>query len=1445
MQRTPTCENCQKNYELRDFRPIGPRIPLMLPCGHTFCEGCIVKAVKTNLEINCFICKDPILLEPNGESGVKNLLPNIYLLGILLYNRRMALGSSERKPGGPVSTFNGIGNVLRRKKLDQVSFSDSVQSDGIADEEAQQHKEQAMCDECSVKYATCQCKNCDNKFCDACFLQVHKSSKMLNKHSPLPLEYPSEEELSCVTHGRNLEFFDKDINELLCAMCIISDRCKGHEIIPVSEMEEKASDELVVAASKVKDVLTWLSHSSKVLTSALPGEVMEANYLFSEIHEKFTACHTLLLKRQIELMNEASDCLVKHGGINHTLQEVSKQAKAVSTALKEYEMSKEDRRVMTLKSNKFLETFIEYASIPCIVQEQGCHNSATVRFEISDETITTLETFANIEGQEKGRYHLKSIDEISEEEKDQIKSSYSISSSEGRDEVKENEILNEQTPLDTSKISKFSIMSGYHELVYVTHIKDPSEFQVQRASDKDRLNVLMTALNKYCRHSNSSEDLVYKTEEGQLLCAQFLADNNWYRARVINITSNVCPDIIPTWQNGLCIEVLYIDYGNTEWLPLNRLRQIKNQFLEIPEMAVSCSLTDIVPPFKAVVWPERSIKAFTSITGNQPLLMNVRGRGSGKLYVDLRKPEGDEEAALDDDRPISVRDALVFLEVAVFFSPASQPNADVHRTSRHYIDPNPLEKDAFVDVTLTHVENPHRLFIQRLDSSILDEQKHLCKLYTGRNKKVWQIDWPYKDLVCAAKFSVDQSWYRAVVRKVHLDDSVDVEFVDYGNIENLKFDDVKKIPQMYLALPKQCWPIKLHNVDMLDGEDEWNTGAKLLLEDFLNKPFVAVVKDMDENGIASIELFDTSTNDDVNINHLLIRKGLVKGLGESAELAYNVEEKNIQTASQTDTDVPSNQMTTSENSVSPLLSPSKCNDKHKATASIRVDVVSQYLPAVLPRKNEFSATGVYVDDDGLIYMHTFGSDELLNGIMADLNNSKFKVHPKSTVELSIGQACVGKYSLDGWWYRVKILAIIDDLRVKVAFVDFGNSEETTVNNLFNEGKHMDVPAQCICVKLANITPNSEDGRWSKQAIAFLRQKLDGHNLFVEMQDVDNKNSPYEVEIKLQDKTDIGKKLLSLSHATQSTGEMDNNNGFVKILQAADDSELKEDVAKSQNESCEETSLDDLPNLQQVLPVLSPTVQTIHHSAYLWYTEQQLPKQGVLFDVQVTQVNQPDLVYIQRNPPNEDEELFADDSSDQTAANAYAEIDQLYAVSDLINSEEYFNKNSPALPELQIGMACVCKYSVDDLFYRARIESINKDNKTVDVVFVDYGNAETVDVNSIKPLSADLINLPMQASLVYIAGVKPLHNSASKESKNNWSSEAKKNFFVMVANKRMIAQMVGTCEGLPKIHLYDRCLMEDSETGETNDVLIGRVMAENKIAEFALDEMESKIAQCPT
>ena len=42
------------------------------------------------------------------------------------------------------------------------------------------------------------------------------------------------------------------------------------------------------------------------------------------------------------------------------------------------------------------------------------------------------------------------------------------------------------------------------------------------------------------------------------------------------------------------------------------------------------------------------------------------------MIIDLRRPD-DDEPTQDDDRPASVRDALVFLEVARFSSPASKP----------------------------------------------------------------------------------------------------------------------------------------------------------------------------------------------------------------------------------------------------------------------------------------------------------------------------------------------------------------------------------------------------------------------------------------------------------------------------------------------------------------------------------------------------------------------------------------------------------------------------------------------------------------------------------------------------------------------------------------------------------------------------------------------------
>ena len=44
-------------------------------------------------------------------------------------------------------------------------------------------------------------------------------------------------DLECSDHsGGILEFFDKDLEEPICAHCIITEKHKGHEIVPIGEL---------------------------------------------------------------------------------------------------------------------------------------------------------------------------------------------------------------------------------------------------------------------------------------------------------------------------------------------------------------------------------------------------------------------------------------------------------------------------------------------------------------------------------------------------------------------------------------------------------------------------------------------------------------------------------------------------------------------------------------------------------------------------------------------------------------------------------------------------------------------------------------------------------------------------------------------------------------------------------------------------------------------------------------------------------------------------------------------------------------------------------------------------------------------------------------------------------------------------------------------------------
>ena len=78
-------------------------------------------------------------------------------------------------------------------------------------------------------------------------------------------------------------------------------------------------------------------------------------------------------------------------------------------------------------------------------------------------------------------------------------------------------------------------------------------------------------------------------------------------------------------------------------------------------------------------------------------------------FVDLSRPAS---ADVEDDGPVSVRDALVFLDLAHFASPHSLPRSVSWGSRRRYLPPELPKPKKLVDVRVCHVNSPDDFYIQ-------------------------------------------------------------------------------------------------------------------------------------------------------------------------------------------------------------------------------------------------------------------------------------------------------------------------------------------------------------------------------------------------------------------------------------------------------------------------------------------------------------------------------------------------------------------------------------------------------------------------------------------------------------------------------------------------------------------------------------------------------------
>ncbi|CAH1798876.1 unnamed protein product [Owenia fusiformis] len=1079
MQKSPACPTCYNIFGAKDNRAQGNRTPLLLRCGHTFCEGCIVKLAKLkNNVVQCPTCQKDTPL----KDGVNSLWPDIYVLGLLSINKRYSVDHELKlAPAGMIK-------VPQKKKPDNC-----------------QQSEIQPCTECNINSATCRCLKCDCIFCGVCFDRVHSHSKALQKHKAVSIgaEGAIMTEKFCSEHNdRPIEYFCEDDDSSICSHCVIVGAHKGHAISSMEEKNRLALDMLEPAMGIASAIHKRLKVSEKKLSSAIPDIRIEMSQLIDDVKTQFQMLHGALQAREVVLIDQIESIfMAETAPLEEMKVKLSEEIRDMSVTLGEsYKALHNDKHVF-MNANTILEKLNSVKTFPCHVMSTD--DSQDIKLTFDDTLLKALESHGTIESDTNPRFKIVTLNEVPEEESEDNESEVAdtadtesvmsgISGTSGAASAIIDDVIEDDTSDSSSATGSHiahrktlgkrpqKLLSFLRqELVYVTHIKNPCNFVIQRVADGDRLRSLSRLMNKWCESLEARGHIPNTVEPDDLVLAKYNADNNWYRARVKRLTTD--PANMENYSSNM-VEVYYVDYGNSETVAVSRLRTIQKKFLKVQELAVNCSLVDIVPPDKASNWSSEASEEFAKMIAEKPMLMTVINHANSVMYVDLSKPPNED---IEDDRPVSVRDALVFLELAVFLSEASVeiPGRPSSFPVRKYLTPELPNIGEKIDAHISHVVHPDQFYAQLIGDEAVYLAQMMNDLQTTYNKDrgdLWSIFCPQRNMICVCQFSEDNLWYRAKVTMLPGRRRVEVQYVDFGNVETVSYYKLKKILDSFLILPTQAIQCSLADVRPLDKSNGWSMAAIDWFGNADKRKLRIEIVGVKQGNILEVVLYDASNPhvEEICINSELVRHDLAISTGPRSLPADPLPENLIQESPSLSNHIDSPITTTSHHaSVSPprqITKPKEATPTPKEMSPERKKAPDRKMSKAVKVSHCESPSELYVQ---LATAGEDGLDELMSGLQSEFEGSDY--NPVSWHEMEF---CAARYSVDTLWYRAQIRKILPDNQIEVFMVDYGYIDTLPLTETRVLANSDDQP-HCFCIRchLSDICAAGDKNSWSRTA----------------------------------------------------------------------------------------------------------------------------------------------------------------------------------------------------------------------------------------------------------------------------------------------------------------------------------------------------------------------------
>ncbi|XP_071137588.1 RING finger protein 17-like isoform X1 [Mytilus edulis] len=811
MQKCPSCPKCCSFYSTKDA-PKFNRNPVLLHCGHTFCAACLNKLARENkTSITCPTCQVP---SPISDDGIKSLWPDVYTTGMIVCNQKILLDQE-------LSKLTPAGMNMQSKR--DYSLTDK--------------RVEKLCRECCRRLATCKCDRCDFILCKICFNQIHGSSNTLRQHQAIPL---SQEESStttcqlevsstCAIHdGKLIEYYCEDDHTPVCSRCVITGEHKNHSILSMEEKNKVVISEMEPAMQTANRVIKKLKKAEKSLSGLLPDMKGETTDVIQEITTYYTGLHGVLQAREKQLIQQVYDAFKAGVEPLHDLkQEMQDNLKQLESAVKAAQRVLSNSDEVVLNAKDILQQLQRSREIPCIVEPKQQESSERIRFEKDHKLMEEIIGHGMITGTvpSKAAYFTLSdkpeclvFDDTDSAGTQTPSDSVSVVSRLSEDVILEDQSVDNSQGSTRSMTpdldiipSKGEKIRGSSTPVIVTHVRNPCLFMVQKCSDQNILNKLSKAINSYAR--SPVAPIPKKLARGDMVLSKF-KDDKWYRARVRDVNEG-------NTNKSTMVEVLYIDFGNSQKVPLDRIRTIQPKHSKQPELLIECCLHDIRPANETGAWSEESISTFVKMTENHTLNLVVVREVNNVLHVDLSKPPNED---IKDDRPISVRDSLVFLELAKFISPDSGNVVGQTATRRTFIKPEPKSRGCSFTGLVTCAGDPSAFYVQEIteDSTYFAQlMGQMQDRYNRDMGDLWFIYCPQMDMPCVCKYSGDDMWYRAKVIGIPGNKQVDVQYVDFGNTERVPYWRLRKLLDHFIMMPVQALPCRL--TDITPASTDWSS----------------------------------------------------------------------------------------------------------------------------------------------------------------------------------------------------------------------------------------------------------------------------------------------------------------------------------------------------------------------------------------------------------------------------------------------------------------------------------------------------------------------------------------------------------------------------------------------------------------------------------------------